>query len=371
MRRILLVFLLGITACNNPQNNHQQNQLTDKQREQLLKEKKKKIAVGHTDSTEKTALPKLEIQFTPYVPAYPDLGEEGLKIIQSRLSNIIAKFGVSGNPSDPSFALVPAINLVEKNITATAPTMFENAYEITFYTTNLLDGTIFSSASFNLKGVGASSAKAFINALQSSTLDEKSFGKLLTEGQAKALIYYQNNCDKIISRAQTEASQQNYSSAFLILKSIPPSASCYSKASPILQDVFKKKIASDCSKLLNQMRADFGKKTDTGGYNETAMSDFALIPADAPCFKEALKEYNTYKKTLDPNARARLSQQEKELDLRKEKQELEAQVAIDGQTALLNKYEKDHEYDKLPWLRKLVHLGEWDPFDATSRINKK
>ena len=52
------------------------------------------------------------------------------------------------------------------------------------------------------------------------------------------------------------------------------------------------------------------------------------------------------------------------------KAELEANVAIDGQTELLDKYKKDAEYDKLPWLRKLVHLGEWDPFDATSKINK-
>ena len=39
--------------------------------------------------------------------------------------------------------------------------------------------------------------------------------------------------------------------------------------------------------------------------------------------------------------------------------------------SLLKKYKKDHEYDKLPWFRKLVHLGEWDPFDATSKLNSK
>lgn len=53
------------------------------------------------------------------------------------------------------------------------------------------------------------------------------------------------------------------------------------------------------------------------------------------------------------------------------KTELESKTAIEGQTELLNKYKKDFRYDKLPWLRKLVHLGEWDPFDATSRINIK
>lgn len=72
---------------------------------------------------------------------------------------------------------------------------------------------------------------------------------------------------------------------------------------------------------------------------------------------------------------------EREFNLRKDKQEqdntynmtkadLESKVAIEGQSVLLDKYKKDAEYNKLPWLRQLVHLGEWDPFDATSRINK-
>ena len=53
------------------------------------------------------------------------------------------------------------------------------------------------------------------------------------------------------------------------------------------------------------------------------------------------------------------------------KAELESKTAIEGQTSLLHKYKKDYEYDKLPWLRKLVHLGEYDPFDPTSKINQK
>ena len=129
------------------------------------------------------------------------------------------------------------------------------------------------------------------------------------------------------------------------------------------------------------MQAELGKPSEIGGFNEKAMTYYALIPTDAPCYKEAQSIYNGYLKKLDPKAKQKWIADEREFNLRKEKQqqdntyamtkaELEAKVAIDGQTALLDKYKKDAEYNKLPWLRKLVHLGEWDPFDATSKINK-
>lgn len=45
-------------------------------------------------------------------------------------------------------------------------------------------------------------------------------------------------------------------------------------------------------------------------------------------------------------------------------------VGSDLKLGMIKAVNIPHEYEKLPWLRKLVHLGEWDPFDATSKINK-
>lgn len=374
------MMLVAAGSCSSPQDNRETNQ--DKEREQLLEEKKQRLEGNKSDLNQKSEIIPLVIRFNPFVPPYHDLGEEGIKLIENRLSNIIAQYGVSGNSSDPSFALIPSINILSKNITATAPVVYANTYELTFYTANMLDGTVFSSVSYTLKGAGTTPLKAFINALQSPSFDQNMFGKLLTEGQEKALRYYENNCDKIIAQAKNEASLKNYSSAFLMLKMIPPSVNCYSKSSQLLQEVFQKQMASECNDLLAQMKAELGKQSDIGGFNEKAMSYYSLISANAPCSKEAQQIYNSYIKKLDPKAKLKWTQEEREFNLRKEQQEqnnvyaltkaeLEAKVAIDGQTELLDKYKKDAEYDKLPWLRKLVHLGEWDPFDATSKLNSK
>lgn len=385
MKKIFyIIIILTITSCNNTNKNQKDpNEMSDSKRAKLLQEKKQRLTNGQaTSGTIDVA--KIEwgdIRFTPFVPPYPDLGDEGTILIENKINSIVSKFGISGNVGNPAFVIIPAINITSKNITATAPTMFANKYDVTFYTANILDGTIFSSATFSFKGVGASPLKAFINGLEGAKINDQDFIKLLTEGREKAMNYFQANCNSILLEAKSEASQKNFAQAILILKTIPKEVDCYKSTGVLIEKYFKANNAQNCTTLLAQMKAELGKQSDMGNFNPTAMSYYAMIPMDAPCYKEAQSTYNNYQKKLDPNAKQRWAIEERDFNLRKDKQEqdhtyamtkaeLESKTAIEGQTALLDKYKKDAEYNKLPWLRKLVHLGEWDPFDATSRINK-
>ena len=44
-------------------------------------------------------------------------------------------------------------------------------------------------------------------------------------------------------------------------------------------------------------------------------------------------------------------------------QELKTEAEIKGNKKLLQKY----QYDQLPWLRKVFHLGKYDPFDGVDK----
>lgn len=369
--------LLILFSCGNKKS----TEMTDEQREKLLQSKKERLTQGNTDTLDISKIQWGDIRFTPLVPPYPELGNDGAAIIENKINSIISKFGITGNVSNPAFVIIPAINITSKNITSTAPTMYANKYDVTFYTANILDGTIFSTSTFYFKGVGESPLKAFINGLESTKINEKEFVKMLSDGKEKALKYFETNCSNIIQDAKNEAAQKNFDQAILILKTIPKEVSCYKSTGELIEKYFKLHNAENGKELLAQMQAELGKPSEIGGFNEKAMTYYALIPTDAPCYKEAQSIYNGYLKKLDPKAKQKWIADEREFNLRKEKQqqdntyamtkaELEAKVAIDGQTALLDKYKKDAEYNKLPWLRKLVHLGEWDPFDATSKINK-
>ena len=385
MKKIFYVIIaVAIISCNNTnQHPKDSNELSDSARAKLLEEKKQRLTQGqapdgHIDTS---TIEWGDIRFTPLVPPYPDLGDEGVVLIENKINSMLSKFGVTGDVGNPAFVIIPAINITSKNITATAPTMFANKYDVTFYTANILDGTIFSSASFLFKGVGESPLKAFINGLEGSNINEQNFIKMLSEGKEKAMKYFQANCSSILQEAKNEATQKNFAQAILILKTIPKEVDCYKSTGVLIDKYFKDNNAQNCTTLLSKMKAELGNQGEMGNFNPTAMSYYSMIPMDAPCYKEAQSTYNSYLKKLDPNAKQKWLTDEREFNLRKDKQEndhtyemtkaeLESKTAIEGQTALLDKYKKDAEYNKLPWLRKLVHLGEWDPFDATSRINK-
>jgi hypothetical protein len=385
MKKILyLIVSLVMISCNNT--NQQPNETyehSDSARAKLLNEKKQRLTQGQetVSAIDISRIDWGDIRFTPFVPPYPDLGNEGTILIENKINSIVSKFGISGNFGNPAFVIIPAINITSKNITSTAPTIFANKYNVTFYTANILDGTIFSSATFSFNGVGGSPLKAFINGLESAKFNEQEFIKMLTDGKEKAMKYFEANCSNILQEAKTEAVQKNLEQAILILKTIPKEVDCYKSTGDLIEKYFKMHNAENCTQLLSQMKAELGKQNNIGGFNENAMIYYALIPTDAPCFKDAQNTYNNYIKNLDPNAKQKWQTDEREFNLRKDKQdqdhtyamtkaELESKTAIEGQTALLDKYKKDAEYNKLPWLRKLVHLGEWDPFDATSKINK-
>ncbi len=385
MKKILyLSFVSIIVACsNNNQETKDPNDLSDSARAKLLEEKKQRLSQNETadNKIDPKNINWGEIRFTPFVPPYPELGSEGIAVIENKINSMISKYGMAGNVGNPAFVIIPAINLTSKNITATAPTMYANTYQVTFYTASLTDGTIFSSEDFSFKGVGESFLKSFINGIESTKIDEVKFKNLLSTGRDKAIKYYEANCENILQEAKNNASKKQFAEAILILKTIPKETSCYKSTGELIEKYFKMDLAINCNQILGQMKSELGKQSAVGGFNSQAMSYYALIPMDAPCYQEAQTVYGTYLTKLNPTAKQEWEKEEREFNLRKEKQqqdhtynmtkaELESKTAIEGQTAILAKYKKDYEYEKLPWLRKLVHLGEWDPFDATSKINK-
>jgi len=376
--------LFMLSCGNNTTQTKADSDISNQEREKLLKEKKERLISGNNQSMISEDFKDVSwgnVRFSPFVPPYPNLGDEGVALIENKINALVTKFGITGKVGNPSFVIIPAINVTSKNITATAPTMYAFKYDVTFYTANILDGAIFSSTSCSFKGVGESPLKSFINGLESAKINEQDFIKMLSDGKEKAMKYYETNCNSILQNAKSEAAQKNFDKAILILKSIPKEVSCYINTGDLIEKYFKAHTQQNCTELLSQMKAELGKQGEIGNFNEVAMSYYALIPTDAPCFKDAQDNYNAYINKLDPKAKQNWLKEEREFNMKKDKQdqdhtyamtkaELEAKVAIDGQTALLDKYKKDHEYNKLPWLRKLVHLGEWDPFDATSKINK-
>jgi hypothetical protein len=373
---ILIVFVCSIfTSCSGGDNKSEEaNDLVK------VKSESTAFSAGETTSTSAsnsfTFIPTdtLNIKLTPFIPDYPDVGVSGKRLLATRLNSAVTRVGFGGDGGNPRFIIGPDINLLSKNMTGTSPTKFANTYEVTLMSADVVSETIFASYTFEVKGVGDSPAKSFINGFRDFTLENEAFFNFLNQ-------FYALNCDKIMLQAESEAKTRNFDKAFSLVNAIPGEATdCYERAMTKRQEYFQLSLNADCQTLLAKMKAEFGKANDpsAAGFNEAAMSYYALIDQSAKCYPEAEKLYQNYLSKLNPKAKRDWDYQMRQyqdkidqiqfsrdtamarFDYMERKIELEAKAEIEGNKKLLQKY----QYDQLPWLRRVFHLGKHDPFDG-------
>jgi hypothetical protein len=331
---------------------------------------------------------QLSIKLTPFVPDYPDLGASGRQILSTRINAAVAKVGFGGDGANPRFIIGPDINLLSKNLTGTAPTKYANTYEVTLLSADVVTETIFASYTFTVKGVGDSPDKAFIQGFRDFNFDNEEFYDFLKKTQDKIAQFYESNCNSFLQQADSEAKMRKYDAAYTILNNIPIEAkSCFDQAMNKKAEYFQLSLNTNCQSILASMKAELGKANDpsASGFNEAAMSYYMLIDQQSSCYSEAEKIYQAYLKKLNPKAKRdwefemkkyqdqvdrinKLDQFKQDsvvmnFDYLKHKDEMETKAEIEGNKKLLQKY----QYDELPWIRKIFHLGKYDPFD---RIDK-
>jgi hypothetical protein len=343
---------------------------------------------GNKKTSGSTGEYALSIKLAPFIPDYPDLGASGKQLLSARLNAAISKIGYGGDGANPRFIIGPDINLLSKEVTATAPTKYANVYEVTLLTCDVVTETVFQSYTFEVKGVGDSPDKAFINGFRGYKLENDEFYKFLVESQKKILAYYEQQCNSFLQEADAQAKMRNYDAAFNVLSNIPmEAAKCFTTVAAKKAEYFQMSLNQNCQSLLASMKAELGKANDpsASGFNEPAMAFYQLIDRQSSCYKEAESIYQSYLRKLNPTAKRnwefqmqqyqdKLKKLERDDQFKRDsvmenfsylkyKEEMKTKAEVEGNKKLLQKY----QYDELPWLRKLFHLGKHDPFD---RIDK-
>lgn len=290
-------------------------------------------------------------------------------MLENKLIQMTTACGMGARGGSPAIVLAPSLSQISQEVTATIPAKTKVKYDLTLYAANILTGDIYASATQSIIGVGDSEQLAVMNVISSISPRDARWQKMLQQADTLITQYYMANADQIISQAEVLAATEEYDQAVTLLNSIPSvCADGYGKAMTALAPILTASMNSRGSYLLAQMKAAIGSSKDMGHYSPEAMTYYKLIPANSNCKAEADALYKDYISKLDPEAEKRWEAEQKELQRNHEyqmvKEELATKVAIEGQSALLDKYQKDAAYDRLPWLRKLVHLGDLDPFDG-------
>ena len=181
------------------------------------------------------------------------------------------------------------------------------------------------------------------------------------------MAYYQEHGAELVNEAKMLSAKGDYAEAMALLGSIPAEVGeVYENAIQLMDELLPKYLENECGLILSQFQAALGNQKN--GVNKEAMAYYAMIPANSSCKAEADAAYKEYKAQLSAEDQREWDRESAQIqsdnEYRKLKTELEAKIQITGNQCLLDKYKKDAAYNRLPWIRKVVHLGDHDPFDG-------
>lgn len=363
----------------NPETNKEVSKADDLEREKLIAEKKAKFEAEKGLSYNQQLLQfEGKVKLTTMIPTDQGLSEVEMKALESKLTQMVTLNGIGGLGGNPRFIIAPVVNILKKDATSIAPVKYAISYDVLFYVADILTGNVYGSYGMKFTSVESSEARAFISGFENLNATDNGFQQFLKIAQDKIIKYYNENGDKIISEANTLVSQKKYAQAISLLESIPMEADgAYKNAAKVTPKIFQSYLDNECETVLAMMKSALGKYNDqsAAGFNPEAMGYFTMIPIGGKCKTEANQIYTIYKKGLNPQKikdwekaekewQAKINQSNSDNEFRTLQEEMKAKIAVEGNDCLLDKYKRDAAYNKLPWLRKLIHLGDYDPFDG-------
>lgn len=145
------------------------------------------------------------------------------KALIAKTKELCSQNNVNGDIDNPLFALKVNVDVIDKTITATAPPMHSLILGITFTIVDILNNSIYSVTSTQVKGAGQNETKAYAMAIESINLNKPNFKQFITQGRTKVEEFYTNQCEQVMQIARDLHSQGQTEEAIKTLQAVPTS----------------------------------------------------------------------------------------------------------------------------------------------------
>ncbi|MEM9986201.1 MAG: hypothetical protein AAF804_14005 [Bacteroidota bacterium] len=228
------------------------------------------------------------IALTPILPVQAEgVSATTNQNLLNRLQRVATQEGLGAVSRDSRFLLVVNMDVIDKNVTATAPPMVAMNVDLSLLIVDYETKNTFSSAVVSLRGAGQNETKATMQALKGLRSNDPELRRFMADGKRKIIEWYNAQCDFIIKKAQTEASMQNFDQALYTLVTVPEVCKdCYFRAMDEATVIYDQYLDFLCERNLQAAKSTWIANPNMRGANAVIPYLSALQP-DAACFDEA------------------------------------------------------------------------------------
>lgn len=193
-------------------------------------------------------------------------GEETLaSLLKSRLTKVLNIDGVTAGDSYGQLYIKGKFEDLYKETLAGPPVQTVVKTSLTLMVADIFDNKVFDAESFELRGVGTTTQRAYINALNSLTSKNGKLEAFVERIHKKVINYFDKNYSTLLTKASVAAKRHDYKQALYYTSLIPECCVGYPKAEVALLSYYQQYIDNEGTKLVNKARAEFAKSPNADG----------------------------------------------------------------------------------------------------------
>lgn len=230
-----------------------------------------------------------EVNVAVLAAPQPENVPEGTsQYLTTRLTQAATKNGIAADISASNFFITGKFNHILEDVLPGPPMQTALHTVLTLYAGNVNDHTIYAMKTFELRGVGTSTERAFINAMRTINAQNREVAAFVDEATGKIIDYYDKNYPAIIERANRASSLHHYEEAIYLLTQIPECCKGYGKVTPLVDKAYQDYIDYVGTKLLTAARAEWSRSPNEQGA-KLAFANLVQIEPESSAYPGAEK----------------------------------------------------------------------------------
>lgn len=267
--------------------------------------------------SQNTIQSKQMIGITPIMCNELNLPVDANNAMTQKLIQIATKNGfgsISG-----VFILTANPVIVDKQVTATAPSKYIVNIDVSLYVINVGERVVINEITIPLRGIHRLENKAFISAIQQLNTSNSKVRNFMDQARTKIVDYYATQTPTILAKASSMAEREDYRGAMKLLSSIPDFIEQYPAVIDLMDQIYSKELEANTIGIMQSAKAEIVKKD-----YEKAMSIILSVNPVSPNAKDAyamIDQINVKiekeKAEADEQRRLELEEEKRRFDLQR------------------------------------------------------
>ena len=186
-------------------------------------------------------------------------------LLATRLTRALTADGVTADENYGQLYLSGRFDDLYKETMPGPPTQTVVHTSLTLMVADIFGNKVFDSETFDLRGVGTSPQRAYINALGQLNKNNASLTGFVERARNKVISYFDANYRSLLAKARTAAKQHDFEQALYFASLIPQCSKGYPEAEKTMLSIYQQYIDNEGQMLLNKARAEFAISPNAEG----------------------------------------------------------------------------------------------------------